>query len=144
MSDTPSKEALAALNEIYDTYHEEGISLRSPRLAAIIDGHFEPLRASNDRMFKINEGLLAENAELSKRVKELDEAYSYIVAENVKLCNENYELAEALRGMLDRYAPTHSALCFALRTNGTSAPCCCDKAEQVARETLARYDGQNK
>ena len=41
-----------------------------------------------------------ENNELSKRVKELEEAYSYIVAENVKLCNENYELAEALRGIV--------------------------------------------
>ena len=127
---TPSKEALEASSAIVRSL---GITQEDcDLLATIIDRHFEPLRQR------------AEQAEA--RVKELQkqeaESRRLFYSEQDKRQSAEYrceELAWALRGMLARYAPTHSGLCGALRTDGTNEPCHCDESAQTARDVLARH-----
>ena len=86
---------------------------------------------------------VAENAaEIAELKKQEAESRRLFYAEQDKRQSAEFrceELAWALRGMLARYAPTHSGLCGALRTDGTNEPCHCDESAQTARDVLARH-----
>ena len=132
---TPSKEALDAAENVQDYW---GFPRRATiDLAAIIDRHFEPLRQRTEQA----------EAHVKELQKQEAESRRLFYAEQDKRQSAEFrceELAWALRGMLARYAPTHSGLCGALRTDGTNEPCHCDESAQTARDVLARHASARK
>ena len=69
MSDTPRTDA--KWDECFATIARDTVRFRE--FAAQLERENNELRASNDRMFKINEGLLAENAEMETMLRDSKE-----------------------------------------------------------------------
>lgn len=67
MSDTPRTDA--KWDECFATIARDTVRFRE--FAAQLERENNELRASNDRMFKINEGLLAENAKMGAALRDI-------------------------------------------------------------------------